>query len=244
MRFVTYNIHSCLGTDRRRDPDRIGAVISDLRADVVALQEVDVGRARSGFVDQAQRIAEKTGLHHYFFAPVEECGERYGIAFLTRSAATLMKAALLPGLQTYPNLEPRGALLVQLESEAGVMNVVNTHLGLRSRERLTQAAALLASEWLADLSAPFVLLGDFNAVSGSKAHSLLTASLDDARRFGGRSGLRPTFPSRFPILALDHCFFRGDLKVRSAYVVRSPLVRRASDHLPLVIDFDAQRRLA
>ena len=38
--------------------------------------------------------------------------------------------------------------------------------------------------------------------------------------------------------AIDKVFYRGPLRLHEARVVRSPLARRASDHLPLVVDFD------
>ena len=57
FRLLTYNVHRCLGTDRVISPHRIATVIAATGADVVALQELDVNRARSGHVDQAQLIA-------------------------------------------------------------------------------------------------------------------------------------------------------------------------------------------
>ncbi len=36
---ATYNVHACVGTDGRYDPDRVAAVIAELDADIVAVQE-------------------------------------------------------------------------------------------------------------------------------------------------------------------------------------------------------------
>eukprot|EP01036_Dinobryon_divergens_P054167 gene54167-72393_t len=56
MRLVTYNVHRCVGIDRRLDVERIAGVIAELEPDIVCLQELDVGRARTGGVDQARAI--------------------------------------------------------------------------------------------------------------------------------------------------------------------------------------------
>ena len=39
LRVATYNVHACVGTDGRHDPDRVASVITELDADIVALQE-------------------------------------------------------------------------------------------------------------------------------------------------------------------------------------------------------------
>ena len=56
-RILTYNVHRCVGTDRRLDVGRVAEVIAAQAPDIVALQELDVGRARTGGVDQAHEIA-------------------------------------------------------------------------------------------------------------------------------------------------------------------------------------------
>src|SRR4051812_26782166 len=38
---ASYNIHKCVGTDGRFDPERISRVVAEIDADVIALQEAD-----------------------------------------------------------------------------------------------------------------------------------------------------------------------------------------------------------
>jgi endonuclease/exonuclease/phosphatase family metal-dependent hydrolase len=92
-RILTYNVHRCLGTDRRLDVARVADVIAARRPDIVALQEVDVGRARSGGVDQAQAIAERLGMAFRFHAALTVEKERYGGAILTALPERLIKAS-------------------------------------------------------------------------------------------------------------------------------------------------------
>jgi endonuclease/exonuclease/phosphatase family metal-dependent hydrolase len=59
----------------------------------------------------------------------------------------------------------------------------------------------------------------------------------DARRLAVHHGLSSTFPSRFPMLRIDHVFIGGQMRTLSVGAPYNPLTRVASDHLPLVVDF-------
>ena len=83
VRLMTYNVHGCVGVDRRLDVGRIAAVIAQNRPDIVALQELDVGRARSGRVDQAHEIAGRLGMRVQFNCAFRVEEEQYGDAILT-----------------------------------------------------------------------------------------------------------------------------------------------------------------
>ena len=143
-RILTYNVHGCRGTDGELSPERIAAVIAAARPDVVALQELDVGRARSGGLDQAHDIARRLGMRFHFHPALQVAEERYGDAILSTLPLRLIKAGPLPGLPQPPQLEPRGALRVAVELGDGTaLQVITTHLGLSGRERLAQVEALL-----------------------------------------------------------------------------------------------------
>ena len=243
VRVMTYNVHRCLGLDRRWSPQRIAEVIALCRPDVVALQEVDVGRARSGHVDQAEVIARDLGMDVQFFPAVRVLEELYGDAILSRWPARLVKADGLPGLGRLRRLEPRGALWSSIDVAGVKLQVINTHLGLIGRERVRQVEVLLGADWLGhpDCRNPVVLTGDLNATPRSRAYRRLAASLDDAQRAASVRRARPTFPTRFPTLRIDHVFVGRGIEVLAASTVRTPLARLASDHLPLVVDIDIAR---
>jgi len=242
LRLLTYNVHRCQGTDRRLSPARIAEVIARCRPDVVALQELDIGRARTRWVDQAGSIAHRLGMDVHFHPALQSDGELYGDAILTALPARLVKAGLLPALAVARRLEPRGALWVAVEVEGVAVQIVNTHLSLIGRERVRQVAALLGPEWLgrSDCLGPKILLGDFNAVPRSTAYQAITHTLADAQRLlaPARRPI-PTFPARLPTLRLDHVFVSQDsVRVTAVEVPRSLLTRVASDHLPLVVDLE------
>lgn len=238
LRVMTYNVHSCIGMDGKIDVARIARVIARSQPDVVALQELDVGRDRSEGIDQAHQIARLLEMEFHFHPAMYLEEERYGDAILTHLPQRLVKADLLPGLDTKPNLEPRGALWVEVDLHGRKVQIINTHLGLNARERKAQAEALLGPDWLGhpDCREPVILCGDFNALPSSPVCQSLTNRLRDAQQ--ATQGHRPgrTFPSRLPAARIDHIYLGEGLETNRIEIPDSVLVRVASDHRPLVAE--------
>lgn len=237
LRIVTYNVHSCFGTDRKLDPGRIAEVIAECEGDIVALQEVDVARARSGGIDQAQMIAGHLNMISHFHPALHLEEERYGDALLTALPTRLVKAEALPSRG-----EPRGALWVEVPVDDVKLQIFVTHLGLLGAERVRQTEALIGPGWLGapmPEGARIILAGDLNAVSRSASYRLLVRRLRDAQaEAGGRPAA--TFPSRLPLLRIDHIFIGHGISARRTFVHDTPLARRASDHLPLCADLEIE----
>lgn len=219
---ATYNVHRCVGTDGRHDPDRIAAVIREIRADAIALQEVDSRAGVEGGIDQFAWLARATGMRPIAGPTLRDHRGHYGNAVLTR----------LPVLETrrvdlsVPGREPRGALDVELGAEGERLRLIVTHLGLRWSERRRQVARLVA---LVGASTPglLALLGDMNEWIP------VGHSLDPLRRVLGRAPRRRTFPAPRPLLALDRIWCRPASALQALRVHATPLARVASDHLPL-----------
>jgi endonuclease/exonuclease/phosphatase family metal-dependent hydrolase len=239
-RIVTYNVHRCVGNDRRLDVARVADVLARLEPDIVALQELDVGRARTGGVDQAHEIAQRLEMTHHFHAALQVEEELYGDAILTAYPERLIQVGPLPGHPRITQLEPRGALWVEVEIEGTWVQVINTHLGLVPREQQVQARCIAGPSWLEHprCAGPKILLGDFNATGTSLVYRTLTAQLEPARRLAPKKSPTSTFPSPLPVLRIDHVFVSPEIVVRDVFAPYDPLVRVASDHLPLVMDFD------
>lgn len=240
LRLMTYNVHRCVGVDRKLDVERVAEVIAACRADVVALQELDVGRARTNGVDQAQRLADLLRMRSHFHPAMKVESEHYGDAILTHLPERLVKAGGLPGMPRIKGLEPRGAVWIAVDIGGGVeLQVINTHLGLVPKEQQRQAAALIGEEWMASeaFTAPAVLLGDFNASPFSKTYRMLSSVIRDGQ-IGAARPPTATFPSTFPFMRIDHVFLAGDIKVTSIESPFDPRARTASDHLPLVLELE------
>jgi endonuclease/exonuclease/phosphatase family metal-dependent hydrolase len=86
-RILTYNVHRCLGRDGHLSPARIAEVIAACEADIVALQELDIGRVRSGGVDQAEAIARELGMHMHFHPALTVMEEHAGAGGVSSSRA-------------------------------------------------------------------------------------------------------------------------------------------------------------
>ncbi|HJV35048.1 endonuclease/exonuclease/phosphatase family protein [Geomonas sp.] len=233
---MTYNVHSCIGTDGQLSPLRIAEVIDHYNPDVVALQELDAGLERTQRIDQAHLIAQTLEMSFHFHSSIQVQEGGYGNAILSRSPVRLIKAGAVPAEPVHPNYERRGAIWAEVELAGSRIQIIATHFGLNKRERVCQAQALTGPEWLthSECRPPAILCGDFNALPVSFAYRVLAGSIDDVqRRLKGR---RPkgTFPVQFPFMRIDHLFVTPDIKVKSISVPKTALTRLASDHLPLV----------
>ena len=235
MRFVSWNVHGAVGTDGRRDPDRIARVLEALAPDVVGLQEVGGARRPDDPDDPAAVYASALGLRHVFGATIHRAGIAYGNAILSRHPVEATRTYDL----SVPGREPRGCLRADVAAESSRLHVFVVHLGLSWFEQRRQAMQLLSADILRDaaLAFPLVLLGDFNApFNRTTVPRWLRRQLTDCAESAG--GASPTFPSRFPLLRLDRVYVDSAFRVARCAPDRSPLARKASDHLPLVVDLE------
>jgi endonuclease/exonuclease/phosphatase family metal-dependent hydrolase len=238
LRIMTYNVHSCVGMDGKISTRRIARVIEQYQPDVVALQELDVGRLRTQGLDQAQLIARHLRMDYHFHPHVRLEEELYGDALLSRFPMRLVHAGGLPTHPRHNHLEPRGALWVTIDVDGSPVQIINTHLGLLKLERMAQARALVGPEWIGhpDCIGPVVLCGDFNALPGTAPYKTLCRGLRDAQKC--LKGHRPTktWFGRHPVGRIDHVFVSPGLEITRIHVARSRLAKVASDHLPLIVD--------
>lgn len=238
IRVATYNVHGCVGTDRERSETRIAQVIAELKVDIVGLQELDLSRTRSAGIDQAGVIAEQLGWHRHFQPAMQRGDEHYGHAILSRHPLELRRAACLPGVAPFFCREERAAIGMDVSTDFGVVHVINTHLGLGWRERRLQAELLTSADWIdqTEGGTPLILLGDFNSLPGSGPHRTMSRRLRDVRGLIQPQRAWRTFPTAFPVFAVDHIFVNAALRPISVRVARTALSRVASDHFPLVAE--------
>ncbi len=220
LRIATYNVHRCIGRDGRYDPARTLSVLRELDCDVLALQEIHW--RPDDAVHLLNDFAARLG---YFAVPgptLLDPSGHYGNALLTRLPVGSVKRIDLSVAQR----EPRGALDVTLDSDQGNLRILATHLGLIPTERRTQIRRLMACI-RPQQAVMTVLLGDLNE------WFLWRRSLRWLYSFFDPTPAPPTFPSGFPIFALDRIWVRPRRRLRELKVHNRPLARQASDHLPL-----------
>ena len=138
---MTYNIHTCVGVDRRYDPARVAAVLREIDADIACLQEVDAHRGTGRHADQWAYLGEATGCRVVLGIGVRDQSGRFGNAILTRFPVLTARSIDL----TVGGWEPRGAIDADLLFGDRVLRVIATHFGLRAAERRLQANRLVSA---------------------------------------------------------------------------------------------------
>jgi len=223
LTFASYNIHKAVGLDRRRDPDRILAILNEIGADVVALQEAD---RRFGRRESVLPLAAIEGHTPYRAIPLQMKPDSigwHGNALLVRREIEVEDAAIVP----LPTLEPRGAIRADLKADGHRLRVVGMHLDLSGLRRRQQVRSILSHVAGCNGASPTVLMGDFNewARHGGCFHEFLH----------GWHLLAPgrSFPSRRPVAQLDRIVMSEDWNLVGTGVHHSALAARGSDHLPV-----------
>jgi len=219
---ASYNVHRCVGRDGRHDPGRVAKVIEELQADVIALQEVDIRYHVRRGVDQLRFLAEATGLQSVWGPVLYGPRGQYGNGVLTNHEVLAVRGIDL----SVPRHQRRGALDVDLSVHGTRVRVIAAHLGLGLNERQIQVRTLLQA--IAEHEGyPLILLGDFNEW---RPPSRPLRRLH--RHFGRTPGVR-SFPSNFPLFALDRVWVQPRSALVTVEVHSSHWARRASDHLPV-----------
>lgn len=222
IRVASYNVHRWTGINGRAGPDaaRAGFVISEIDADVIALQEV----LRPGDGDDPlEALCESLGLHLAFAATRMHRRGELGNAILSRYPITAISVLDI----SYSRIERRGALAAQFEGPNGSLGIVATHLSLVDRTRHRQVQMLLEHPQLN--AGPAVLVGDMNAWRKCKA----SQNLDDSLSRHNNARWPATFPAARPLLALDRIYAKG-AEVLEIEAHDTAASRRASDHLPVI----------
>ena len=229
MTVASYNVHKCVGTDGRFDPERIIDVIREIGPDVIALQEADQRFGeRSGLLD-LNRLRLETGLLPVpVIAGPKSHGWRGNVLLFREGIVRDVHQIALPGL------EPRGALVaeIDLESKSG-LRVIAAHLGLLRWARRQQADVILDLLQSRD-ERPTLLMGDFNEWRLGPGSALTRLE----PMFGPLPTPIPSFPAGLPVLSLDRIMANRAGLIADLTVHDTPLARVASDHLPLTARLD------
>jgi endonuclease/exonuclease/phosphatase family metal-dependent hydrolase len=237
LTIVSYNVHSGIGTDGRFDLHRIGQVLQEIGPDIIALQECGDFRGATDHEQHPEHLAEMLGFHMAYGPNVIHNGRRYGNAILSRLPILRSRNY---DLSVKKDREARGALRCDLQLDNGKqLHVFCLHLGLSVGERRAQEEALvLSADILRDAvrDDPLIVCGDFNYWWSGPVPALVRHSIHDV---GSQLKGARTYHSKLPILKLDRIFVDKGVRPISLHAHRTPLAELASDHLPLVMRFEA-----
>ena len=227
IRVATYNVPGCVGTDGRRDPARVANVISELDADVVALQEFTYP-ATVALDTRTPVVLTTLDRYQCALGPTrQDVTSCFGNALLTRHPILEVHRINL----SMERREPRGALAATLDVGGAELHVLAAHLGLRVHERRFQVRQIL--DYLDSVRHTwFVVLGDFNDWLPGRS---VVHVLDD--RLGRLSRPR-SFPVFWPTFALDRVWVHPIRSMKRISVHATPAARDASDHFPVVAEIE------
>jgi endonuclease/exonuclease/phosphatase family metal-dependent hydrolase len=214
LRIASYNVHGCCGADGKKDAQRIVKVIEELGSDTVGLQEVDY---------RLDYIAQKLGMQPIPGLTLLRHDGHFGNALVTRRKVLAVRRLGF----TYSRREPRNALDVDLEVAGETVRVIVTHLGLWPAERRHQVKQILKMLKETPICERVVVLGDINEWLP------LGRPLRWMNALFGRSPAERSFPSRWPLVALDRVWVRPRHALLALKAHRTPLAEIASDHLPV-----------
>jgi endonuclease/exonuclease/phosphatase family metal-dependent hydrolase len=217
-------------------------VLGETEADIIALQEVWSANREESEREQVARIAETLGLKYCFGGNWSRDGAIYGNAILSRWRVHTERNYDL----SVNGRQRRGCLRADIiVQDLALIHIFNVHLGLSRNERRFQTLKLVSDGILADpaLTGLRVVLGDFNDWTRGLTRHFLDSQFHsaDIRRYLRRAR---TYPGWLPLIHLDHIYYDKALEIKHLRLHRSRTALVASDHLPLVADFQLSRAIS
>lgn len=227
MRIMSYNIHSGKNMDNVLDIEAIGRVISDLKPDICALNEVRMRTQDVGGRELARDLGEMAGMDWRFGRAIDIAGGEYGNALLSRFPIVSSRVVPVPELPPQEQegaYEPRAALEAIVQTPQGPVQAITCHFGLSRREK-EEAVKTVLSMMRSDM--PCLFMGDLNICPDSDLVAQLRARLCDT---AGDTPL--TFPARNAQIKIDYIFVSSHFSCEPFCTCQT----LASDHLPVYVD--------
>lgn len=239
---ASYNMRKAIGTDRRRDPQRVLDVLHEIDADIVALQEADKRFGGRGsavpheliddhgtyvpvpMASRHKRPMEKARRHaeQFFNVNTRNIGW-HGNALLVKPHIGVLDVMAME----LPTLEPRGAIMAELLIHDRPLRVVGLHLDLSGLWRRRQMRAIIEAIGRRKQRMPTILMGDTNEWRAA------AGCLTDLGPHFTIAPTGPSYHSRRPVAPLDRIIVDSRLRIEASGVHASEAARRASDHLPI-----------
>jgi len=227
---MTYNIRHGVGMDRVLDLERTARVIQAANPDIVILNEVDEGTARSLGVLQADSLGKLLNLFAVFGRSIDYDGGQYGNALLSKYPIIDFR---IVDLSTDSLLEGRSVFLSRIDVMGDTIIIMGTHLGLNPTEQRKQVQKIIN---ILPEENRLILAGDFNLESNSDRYALLTTYFRDSVA-EVNSEPQPTFPADKPDRRIDYIFIGKDIRVVSSPQLQHADITLASDHQPQILHF-------
>jgi endonuclease/exonuclease/phosphatase family metal-dependent hydrolase len=219
---ASYNIRKAIAADRRRRPERILDILSEIGADIVLLQEADRRFGDRHSAIPLHMLAEHSPYRSVPYNMRPGSMGWHGNAVLVGPNVEIVRHQPLH----LPSLEPRGAVLADVVAGGENIRLVGMHLDLSGLWRRKQARAILSELDHQPGTLPTLLAGDLNEWRSG-------GCVRDFCQHHRSVPLGPSFHARQPVGKLDRMFVSPGITILESGVHRSLLARNASDHLPV-----------
>lgn len=197
--------------------------------DLVGLQEVDGGGARSHFIVQTEYLAHQAGFAHWH----NQVNRRIGnLALHSNGLLSRFKPSRIDDYHL-PGMPGRGAMLARFgRTPDASLHLCVMHLALSRQARMKQLAFIAE---LIDGLPHVVLMGDLNCAHDSVEIQTLIRTTRLCDPFCEVK----TFPSWRPKVMLDHILVTPEIHVDKLWAPNLA----CSDHLPIAMDVTLPVRL-
>ena len=254
-RLVCYNIEYCEGIEGRwyeylyfwkiffppKHLDwKIIKALNKLKADIIALVEIDTGSIRSRGRDEVKYIAKKTGLRNFIEKikyPINGwLSLFYYVPILDKQANGVISKYKFHDVKYHVLHEGTKRMVIEASVNCPKkITLLICHLALGSNTRKEQIDELI--KIVNGIKNPVILMGDFNTFKGEKEIKKLLnkTHLNDKIKLDSEDILL-TEPSWSPYRRLDYILTSREINVRNYKILNYHF----SDHLPLMIDFDVK----
>ncbi|NVM31506.1 MAG: endonuclease/exonuclease/phosphatase family protein [Candidatus Helarchaeota archaeon] len=236
--FLVYNTHNCVGIDDKFDIDRVIDIIKSYDADIVGLNEIDMGHIKSGYMDLASYFAHKLNMY-YYYGPTYY--KHYGNVILSKYPILEAENFALPLI--VKGWEPRAVIRAVININSENWTVYVTHLSTKHDDRLAQVDYNYSNSVVSIINrTPFtnvVWMGDLNFEPTSEEYSKLNASpYNKFRDTHAFLSSNPNLTSGFdeygtPHQRIDYILCSPNLTPIESQVICSP----ASDHCAVLTRF-------
>lgn len=219
--YVTRSWRHLLPASKRFETlDQIAQCISDY--DIVALQELDAGSHRTGFIDLTEYLADRAGFPFWYHQLNRDLGRwaQHGNGLLSRYRPSEVIEHKLPGV-----IPGRGGLVARFGRNDNPLIILLVHLALGRRARERQL------EYICDLvnaHEHVIVMGDWNTGAGSPE----MAKVFNTTRLREPEEVLHTFPSWRPNRSIDHILVTPGIEVSRCHVLHHTF----SDHLPIAME--------
>ncbi len=227
IKIALYNVHEWIGSDKQSEPKRSLNILNSQDLDIIGLTEVAFSHSSKEIHPLNKHLLEKiTNMNAVLGYTLKRNQASYGNVILSKHEIKNIKRHDI----SVPNREPRGVLEVDLKVKDIVLRVLLTHFGLKKKERKQQA------DFLIDIikqgqNDNLLVMGDINAwIPGSIVIKKINS-------FFGKNPAPRTYPSFFPIFALDRIWLKSKKsRIINCQTIKTYRARKASDHLPVIVE--------